>query len=320
MRVAPIVLGIMSVVLASCITINVGGKRERPLRERVIGGEGPNRVLILSVEGVLVSEEEEGFFGVGGRENPLAAMRERLRKAAGDSDIKAVVLRINSPGGSVTTSDILYQEVRRFREETGRPVVASLLDVAASGGYYVASAADRIIAHPTSLTGSIGVLMVLFNVEGLFDKLGLALNVIKAGRLKDIGNPDRPLTEEETAILTEVATRFHQNFIEVVDRGRSGLDRTEVEQLADGRPYTADQALEKGLVDRLGYLEDAIQLAKELAGIERAKVVIYEREGEFRPTFYSGPPWGGTRLSLLDVQMGRMGLPGSPRFYYLWTR
>src|SRR6202011_3570687 len=222
---------------------------------------------ILDVEGMIVNARTSGLFGSG--DNPMSLFRERLDAAADDRHVKAVVLRINSPGGAVTASDIMYQEVLNFRRDSGKPVIACMMDVAASGAYYLAMGCDKVYAHPTTITGSIGVIMSLYNAAGLFTKLGVTSDPIKSGPNKDIGNPGRPMTEEEHAILQGMVNSFYDQFVQVVVRGR-GLPEERVRALADGRIYTGVDAKKLGLVDEVGYLEDAIQMAMDMACIKDA--------------------------------------------------
>src|SRR5205823_7348630 len=192
----------------------------------------------------ILNARSSGLFGSG--ENPMSLFRERLDAAAEDCHVKAVVLRINSPGGAVTGSDIMYQEVLNFRQDTGKPVVACMMDVAASGAYYIAMGCDKVYAHPTTVTGSIGVIMSLYNASGLFIKLGVSSEPIKSGPNKDIGNPGRPMTDEERAILQGMVNGFYDQFVKVVVRGRS-LPEPQVRALADGRVYTGIEAKRLGL-------------------------------------------------------------------------
>jgi len=202
------------------------------------------------------------------------------------------VLRINTPGGTVTASDIIYREIMLFREETKVPVVAALMDVAASGGYYIALAADRIVAHPTTVTGSIGTIMVTANVEGLLGKIGVATNTFKSAEHKDMGSPFRMLTPEERAIFQSVIDELQRQFVaKVVERRR--LTESAARGLADGRIYTAPQALGKGLVDALGYMPDALAAARRAIGVDEAKVIVYKRAARIpgdllRPDAYRG--------------------------------
>ena len=196
---------------------------------------------------------------------PASSALDQLRAAEKDPQIKAVVLRINSPGGSAAASQELYNAVLRFRQR-GIPVVASLGDISASGGYYAASAADYIYANGSTITGSIGVIMQTFNFEELYRKLGIGVEVVKSGEFKDTGSSFRSLTETETELLSELINDAWDQFVEDVANARD-LQREQVEAVADGRILTGRQALEAGLVDALGDLEDATQKAVELAGI-----------------------------------------------------
>jgi protease-4 len=287
--------------------------RVQPLRESTLEGTGADKVLLLDLSGVL-AEEPLFTFETRPQVPLLARVREEIEKATEDEHVRAVVVRINSPGGTVTASDILHHELGRLKARRKVPIVAAILDVGASGGYYVALAADRIVAHPTTVTGSIGVLMLTVNSGGLLEKIGVSANYIKSGQYKDMGSPFRGLTSEERAIFQEVIDRLYGRFVSVVARGRR-LDEARVRALADGRIYTAQEALDLGLVDRIGYLEDAIALAKEAAGLKEARVVTYHRPRQYRATIYSGgdgpaPAWTPADLARLVVS--------GPRFLYLW--
>src|SRR3990170_3595593 len=186
-----------------------------------------------------------------------------------------IVLRIDSPGGAVGPSQEIYREVLKTTE--GKKVVASMGGLAASGGYYIASAANRIFANPGTITGSIGVIMAFSNFEELMKKLGLKTTVIKSGKFKDVGSPVRELTEEERKILQNVSDDIHGQFIEAVAKGRN-LKIESVKELADGRIFSGRQAKESGLIDELGTLEDAISYATKLAGIKDKAKIVQERK------------------------------------------
>lgn len=209
-------------------------------------------------------------------EGPILASRatvEELEAYARDPLVKAIVLRIDSPGGGVAPSQEIYSAVKRLREEQHKTVVASMGTVAASGGYYIAVASDRILANPGTLTGSIGVIMQLANFEALMDKIGVRNFVIKSGRYKDVGSPFRTMGEEERSLLQSVMDDAHRQFIEAVADGRS-LDVADVEVLADGRVLTGQQAKDALLVDELGDLNDAVKLAAEMSGLKDSPPVI----------------------------------------------
>jgi protease-4 len=246
----------------------------------------------------------------------LVRLREELKKAGEDSRFKALVLRINSPGGTVTASDIIYREISAFKQTSRVPVVASMMDVAASGGYYVALAADTIVAHPTTVTGSIGVIMLSVNAEGLMQKIGVATNAIKSGERKDMGSPFRALTPEERGIFQSVIDGLHRQFVDKVVERRK-LPAATATALADGRIYTADQALGHKLVDRIGYVPDAIEAARRAAGLDEARVIVYKRPREYRATYYARSETdAGGALGMVSQLAGMTG--AGPRFLYLF--
>ncbi|HSB60126.1 MAG TPA: signal peptide peptidase SppA [Vicinamibacteria bacterium] len=306
-------LAVLLALAAGCSVVSLDlTPRVRPLEETTLEGTGRDKVLLLDLSGVLA---EEPIFTLEGRPPVplLARVREELEKAADDDHVRALVLRINSPGGTITASDVLYHELSQFKARRKVPVVASILDVGASGGYYVALAADRIVAHPTTVTGSIGVLMLTVNSGGLLEKVGVTASYIKSGPLKDMGSPFRALAPEERAIFQDLIDRLYGRFVTLVARERR-LDESRVRTVADGRVYLAPEALALGLVDRIGYLDDAIAQARELAGLTEAKVVAYHRPRQYRATIYSAaeapPP-----ATLADLV--RAAVTG-PRLLYLW--
>jgi protease-4 len=198
-----------------------------------------------------------------------------LRTSAEDPNIKGVVLRINSPGGQAAASQEIYREVMRVRN-AGKPVVASIGDVAASGAYYVASAADKIISEPGAMTGSIGAFFTIPQLSDLLEKLGIEYVIIKGGKFKDIGSPYREITPEEKELLQDMIDDVHDQFINDVAAGR-GLDVEAVREIADGRILTGRQAKELGLIDEYGNLYDAIDLAAEMAGVESPAITEFHR-------------------------------------------
>jgi protease IV len=301
-------------LLAGCSVVSIDlTPPVRPLKESTLEGTGRDKILVMDLAGVLA---EEPIFTLEARPAVplLARVREELEKAAKDEHVKALVLRINSPGGTVTASDILYHEVTRFKERRKIPVVASILDVGASGGYYVALAADQIVVHPTTVTGSIGVLMLTLNSSGLLEKIGVSASYITSGARKDMGSPFRALTPEERAIFQEFIDRLYGRFVALIVRERR-IDEARVRQFADGRIYTASEALGLGLVDQVGYLEDAIALAREKASLREAQVVTYHRPRQYRATIYSGsdPP----SITPSAAELARLVTSG-PKFLYLW--
>ncbi len=296
---------------------------DQTLEERVVVRDSPfvaEKIAIIDLDGTLANQAESSLLG-GIGENPVSLAAEKLDVAANDPEVKAVVLRINSPGGTVTASDILYQEIRHFREATRKPVVAMCMDVTASGGYYAACAADEIVAERTSIVGSIGVIMQTVSLEGTMEKVGIKAVAIKSGAMKDAGSPLRDMTPAEEAYFQKIVDDLEKRFVEVVHVGRPGIPMEKLATLADGRVYTSDQALEAGLIDRIGTLRDAIGVAKQRAGITRAHAILYSRPLGWKGTVYaesSGPGSRGVSLSLLNIN-GTGAFTNTPRFLYLWS-
>jgi protease-4 len=203
---------------------------------------------------------------------------EQIKKYRKDNRVKAIILRIESPGGGTAASQEIYREVQRTVAK--KRVVASMGNVAASGGYYVALAADRIVANPATLTGSIGVIMEVSNIKELLQKIGVSREAVKSGPFKDIGSPVREMKPEERRLLEEVIQNVHQQFIEVVSKGRR-LSREQVEKIADGRIFTGQQAKALGLVDELGSFEDAVELTKKMVGLSGEVKLIFPEKKRF---------------------------------------
>ena len=301
--------------LAGCITINVLPS-PGPLREEQVSGTGAAKVVMVDLSGLISSQDQGGLLAES--PNMVARIKEELTKAAEDEKVKAVVLRINSPGGTVSASDILYHEVKAFKEKRKVPVVASIVDVGASGGYYIAAASDKILAHPASVTGSVGVIMMTVNAQGLLEKIGVQTTAVTSGPQKDMGSPFRPMTPEERAIFQSVIDSFYTRFLTVVKDGRPNLSAEQVRKLADGRIYSGEQAMANGLVDGVGYLDDAIESAKQAAGLTEARVIVYRRPGEYRNNIYSAWMTGGGMPSLPSLDLLAMVRGGTPQFMYLW--
>jgi len=307
-------LAIAPISLA-CVSIDLPGGVPQPLMETTVEGEGSAKILLLQIDGVLTDEPESSWYGLR-RESPVARVREELDRARRDDSIDALLLRIDTPGGTVTASDLLYQEILRFKQERGVPVVAQLMGMATSGGYYVAMSADTVIAHPTTVTGSIGVIFAGVNLSGLMAKYGVADQTITSGPFKDAGSPLRPMRPDERAQLQSVIDDMYQRFLDVVRRGRPALAPEEVSRLADGRIYSAQQALANGLVDRIGDVEDAVELARTRAGLEEARVVTYHRPREYRKNLYTAE--ASESAPQVEWPIPRLQLP-QPAFLYLWA-
>lgn len=307
-------IGLLGLLLSGCINIPLF-PAPGPLKETHVDGTGKAKVLLIDISGVISSQEKDGL-----RPSPsmIASVKEQLTRAAKDEQVKALVLRINTPGGTVTASDIIHHELKQFKATRKIPIVASIMDVGASGGYYIAAAADTVFAHPSSVTGSIGVIMLTVNARGLLEKIGVEATAVTSGPRKDMGSPFRVMTAEERAIFQGLIDSFYQRFLTVVQEGRSNLQMEQIKKLADGRVYTGEQAKQAGLVDEIGYLEDAVELAKKKAGLTDAQVVTYKRPGEYSNNVYSKlfEPSGLASLADLDLMSFVRG--GSPQFMYLW--
>lgn len=240
---------------------------------------------------------------------------ERLRKYAKDRTVRAVVVRINSPGGAIVPSQEIFAEIRRLRSETGKPIIASLDSVAASGGYYVAVACDSIVANPGSITGSIGVITQWMNLEGLLEWAKLKPQTVTSGSMKDAGSPYRELSEAEKAYIQRLVSQLHGQFVAAVAEGRDGkLTTDEVALLADGRVFTGQEALDLKLVDQLGTLRDAVELAASRSGIEGEPRTIYPRERE--PGLLQLMMDGESVRALIAEVMGDR--VAGTRFLYRW--
>ncbi len=287
------------------------------LREmQVSGGRGSDKIALIELEGMLINARTGGFMQP--TENKVSLFKEQLDRAASDRRVKAVVLRVNSPGGTVTASDTMYEMLSRFRQRTGKPVIASLQEVAASGGYYVACAADEIVASPTSVVGSIGVIVNTFDASRGLDKLGIRSEAIKSGPLKDMGSPFKAMTPDERSVMQGMVDEYYARFLTVVRNHRT-LGTEEKSRLAtDGRVFSGKQALDVGLVDRVGLLEDAIKLARQSAKAPGARAIMYKRPYGFSGSIYAnGPaPTPNANVTHLHIPGTESILPTG--FYYLW--
>lgn len=326
--VGALVLGVAMLGLAVLSAVASAGDLDlafdddgRGLREHVIEGkaDSEHKVLVVPIRGAIMGRGDD--LGVVG--DTVARVRATLRKARKDKSIKVLLLDIDSPGGGVTASDIIHHELQRFRQETGLPMVALFGDVAASGGYYVAMAADEVMARRTTVTGSIGVVSRFMIWAELLQKVGVQVETIKSQRadgsvsVKDIGSPFRPMSAEERALMQGIVQQMWERFVEVVIEGRKKvLKPDEVRALADGRVFTGEQALGLKLVDRIGYRDDALKRALALANIEDARVVGYKRVTSLTDVF--GELRGG--MGGPDVLQRLQDFTReSPRLLYLWT-
>ena len=277
----------------------------------------PDKIAVIDVDGLLMNKRKRGFMREG--DNPVSIFVEKLDKAAADRRVKAVVLRLNSPGGTVAASDVMYHSLREFKRKTGKPVVACILGVGCSGAYYLACGSDGIIAQPGGITGSIGTIIKTFSFAGTMEKIGVKAVAIKSGELKDLGSPLHDLREEEQKVLEGIINQFYEQFLSVVLKGRKEIEEQKLRSLADGRVYTAEEALQENLIDRVGYPEDGIKWAKEIAGVEKARVVMYHRPSGYKANVYSST-MGNEEIvgALVNVELPDWLTSDGAQFLYLW--
>lgn len=265
--IAGVVLGVVTLSLVLAVALRPGN-RTAAGAGRAEAGRG--QVGVIYIDGAI--SNGGGGSGLLGSQSSSEAIAASLREAARDPGLKAVVIRLNSPGGTAAAAQEIGDEVERLRQ-SGKKVVASMGDTAASGAYWIAAGADQIVANPATLTGSIGVIMQYYDLQGLYGKFGVGTETFKSGPYKDMGSPSRPTTPEERAIFQAMIDDIYSQFVDVVAKGRH-KDVSEIKPLADGRVFTGRQAKELGLVDRLGDFHDAVLLAGELAGIPGEPAVV----------------------------------------------
>ena len=321
---SPLFLGLVLMTATGCMTPSLFPKTS-PLQEVVLSGEGRDKVLLIDVSGILTSAKPSGVLDrLFDRLSLPTRFKEELTKAAEDDRVSAIVFRINTPGGMVTTSDILYHEIQELKKTRKIPVIASIMDLGTSGGYYVAMAADRVVAHPSSVTGSLGVIMLTLNASGLMEKIGVRADTVTSGPHKDMGSPFRTMTDQDRAIFQGVIDSFYARFLHVIEQGRPNLKPETIRQLADGRIYSATQAKDLGLIDAIGYVDDALELAKQEAGLEEAQVIMYQRAGGYHPNIYAQGSGGLTGYTdwvfprFDPVSLTTLLAGGTPAFMYLW--
>lgn len=273
------------------------------------------KVALIDVDGLLVNTDMTGLGSAG--ENPVALFRERLDAVRKDKLVRAVVVRINSPGGGVTATDMMWHDLQRFRECTHLPVVACVLDVGTGGAYYLATASDHIVAHPTSVTGGIGVILNLYDLSLMLEHYQILSVPVKAGPNIDMGTPLRELGDERREMLQKMADEYHAHFKEVVEAARPSVDTT-LASTFDGRVFSASQALERRLIDELGYLDNAVAVAKQLAGIQTAKLAMYHRCNDPARSPYAITANIPLQTSAFPISIPALDRSKMPTFLYLW--
>jgi protease-4 len=313
------------VAVAGCILLLVGCTapkiklfpgRTDPLQEFVVSGEAGEKILVINIRGFISDQPKPGLLGT--KSSIVEETVAHLRKAEQDDGVKAVLLKIDSPGGTVTASDILYNEIKQFRERTRKKIVVAMMGLAASGGYYISLPADAIVAHPTTTTGSIGVIFLRPKVDGLMNKIGVQVVISKSGRNKDMNSPFRESLQEEKQMMDTQIDALGQRFLGLVKSHRQ-LSPASLQAISTGRIFLAHEAYQLGLVDEVGYLEDALSQARTLAGLpENVRIIVYRRTEYPDDTLYNtantSVSVGTGKIALIDLNLPEL-VTG---FYYMW--
>ncbi len=316
-----VALGLIGLAVVSVALIFVlgasggvaGGTAPAVYEEEYVSGEGPDKVAVIPVQGTIASSDSS----LGGIQPTVTpeGLADALGQAADDTSVQAVVLEVNSPGGGVTASDEMHQSIVDFKNENpGKPVIVSMGDSAASGGYYISAPADRIVANETTLTGSLGVVLPLLNYSEAGEKYGVTQNYVTSGEFKTIGSPWKELKPEEREILQTYVDQSYDEFVRVISTGR-GIPEDRVREIADGRIYSGETAKDLGLVDSFGGLDEASAKARQLSETDQATVVRYIQTPTFTDALLSGL---GPRPTEAESLMQESGLSLEPKPYYLY--
>lgn len=281
--------------------------------EIFIEGEGVDKILIIDISEVITSQPRTSFLGASAP-STVDKIKQILDKAKKDNAVKALLIRINTPGGEITATEIVHQELLNWKADQNKPVVGVIMDLAASGGYYVATACDFLIAHPSSIVGNVGAIFQFVTYDGLMGKLGITNNVIKSGDIKDIGSPYRAMTTKEKEIIQELANTAFDHFVNVVRLGRTEITNRDMEVIKDGRLFSATKALQLHMLDKIGYMDDAINETKKIANLKKALVVTYYNSGLLPKNLYFNSDWDNLDTEFIK-QLGRILQPG---LMYLW--
>jgi protease IV len=321
-------------LLAGCgnrtIRIDLVPTEDRLQQEVVEYGDAnsftSDKIAMVTVSGMIANGKSTGLLSSG--PNAVSDFRETLDAIARDPSVKAVVLRINSPGGTVTASSMMYTDLLAFKTRTKKPVVTCMMDVCASGGYYLSCASDYRIAYPTTITGSIGVIMETVNLNGTLHLIGVSTEAVKSGPNKDMGSPfkpavkpDAPLTEEDRKLLQAIVNQFYDGFKDVVKQSPQHVKDADWGMLTDGRVVSGKDAVTFGLIDQTGDLDAAFAKARQMAHIERAKIVTYTRSDESRGSIYASSPVANTpvvNMLNINLDLGDIIPRGQSQFLYLW--
>jgi len=289
-----------------------------PLKEYVVEGEGDGKLALIHLRGFLASQPQSGM--LRSRPSQVQELVSALKLAEEDDEVKGVVIGIDSPGGTTTASDILYHEIVGFKERSGKKVVVVMFDVAASGGYYAALPADWILAHPTTITGSVGVVFIRPKVHDLMDKVGVDVEVSKSGKDKDMGSPFKPSSPEEEALFQGLIDDMAGRFYSLVAKHRT-ISSEDMTTVKTARVFTATQAKEIGLIDQIGYVQDGFAKARTMAGLgEDAKIITYRRDLYPNDNPYNTLDSANFSTPTLLGVDARYIMPPKAGFYYAWPQ
>jgi protease-4 len=286
-----------------------------PVRPGPAGHQAP-RVAVVDVDGLIVNQNLTGLYSAG--ENPVSAFREKLQAAAGDPRVRAVVVRVNSPGGGVSATDLMAEELHRFRRASGKPTVACLLDVSTGGGFYLAVGCDRVVAVPTTVTGAVGAIVNHANLQDAMAQLNVRVESVKSGELVDMGAVTEPLSDDVRKLFQQMTDEFRDRFAARVARCRPEMTNAERNVIADGRIVTGSKALGLHMVDALGYPDDAVAEAERLAGVTGAEVVLLQRACYTVRSIYATVPNEPLQTSLIPFSYPGLERSKLPAFLYLW--
>ncbi len=288
-----------------------------PLIEKKLEGEGNSKILVIEISGAISQSDRikdiQGRYHV----NMVARVKEELSLAEKDQNIKAIILKINSPGGEVTASDLIYHELGSFKKRKNIPIISHIVSIGASGAYYISMASDKIVAQPTAILGSIGVIMSSVNFHRLLAKIGVEGVTFKSGKFKDMGSPIKPPVEAESRLFQGMVNHLYNQFVGIVAKGRK-MDESRIRELADGRIFTSTQAKKSGLIDQIGYFEDSVAQAKKEANLTSASIVVYNRLHAYRTNVYNTYDHD-LNVSFLGLSLNSQSLAYQPKFLYLWT-
>jgi protease IV len=317
-----LIMAVSALVLSACGApqVKLFTDSTDPLKEFTLEGKTREKILVIPIRGLISNTPDEGFLST--KPSVVQEVVSQLKRAENDKNIKAIILQIGSFGGTVTASDILYHEIKRLKEKKEIKIVAVLMDVATSGGYYIALPADLIVAHPTTVTGSVGVVFIRPDLTDLMGKIGLRVNISKSGQNKDMGAFYRDATPEEKNLLQDLVDKMGKRFINLVSEHRD-IDDHGLSDVASARVMLADEAEKLGLIDRTGYIQDALDEAKQLAGLpEDTRVVVYRRSNYPDDNYYNPITMNsnGKAFYMIDLGIDKTATLLAPGFYYLWLQ